>query len=331
MPERAVKIAIWLCCHEEIVPLALRLGMAPILLNLMLESHSTLIEVGALKRHWETMTVGLTVGTAILALVGLGFSFWEDRRPFFKRIDRVFSIASVLASVLAGLALIRFTNVNRIAEAESDQHLTDATRDATKALRDLDDEKLRLVNTQKELETVSSTAEGQLGQLRKALDEADARSMGWAHLQELIVRMQSDDATAFDELRNKEHFTSPNEESLVKQAVEQIIDTHNLPGYKGGAGRSFHMGFTPRELVNMLDQHNETWVKYNALSMLMDSPVQWEAGSKLTNLALHDRSLDVRTMAVQLINHWVGNRFRALIPEKNIADWDKHNPAAVSR
>ena len=51
-------------------------------------------------RAWETMTVRLTVASAILSCIGLLFSFFGEKREYFKRLDRIVSFSGAVIAML---------------------------------------------------------------------------------------------------------------------------------------------------------------------------------------------------------------------------------------
>ena len=71
----------------------------------------------------------------------------------------------------------------------------------------------------------------------------------------------------------------------------------------------------------MLDS-KETWVREGALRILMNAPQQPKVPPKLVHLAISDPSLDVRTLALEVIDNWTTNRFRALETDELQRWWD---------
>lgn len=274
-------------------------------------------------KFWETCTVILTIISAFLACGGFGFSFWEEKRTLFKRLDRAFSIAGAVAALLAGLTLGLFTHYNRRDEAQSDKKIVElegeaqkAAEDAQNAIGGLDEAKKKLAITDQQLDETSRAATTDANRLRTALEQANQQS----EVETLIQRMYADDATAFDQLRSRKTFSNPSQAQIVKDALRMVIDSHNALLYDGNGRHPFG---APQLLDSLtLFSFKDPEVRQMGLRELKRTGhVERRMLPKLVSLAVSDPSLDVRTLAVQVINICTLAHFPALDGADNLQKW----------
>lgn len=199
-------------------------------------------------QFWETATVYLTTASAIFGCIGVLFSFWEDKWRTLKVTDRIFSIIGAFIGVMAALSLVRYTQYNRIDEAAATKQIKGSAQDARNAIAGLRDEKVALSKTQLELVSTSNRAKQSIQELNAAVAESN-RETG---LQVLISKMNSDDAEAFDELRGMKSFENPAQEKMVKEAVQSVIDLHNVRGYLGTSALFYKYAPGTDEAIHML-------------------------------------------------------------------------------
>jgi hypothetical protein len=269
-------------------------------------------------KFWETWTVVFTITSAIFGCFGVVFSLWEDKRRFFRISDRTCSVIGAVVALMAGYSLLQYTHYNRIDEAAMSQELTHlavqaniAVGIAHGAVGGLNIEEGKLSQTKQELATTSAKAASAIAQLNSSLAESN-RMTG---LQVLITKMNADDAEAFDELRSMKHFDTPEQEKMVKEAIQSVIDLHNVRGYVGASGYFFKYAPEPDEAIQMLSL-KDTTTRKSALRCLLDREYVPNAGPILFHLATTDPSLDARTLATQIINKWGNDYFTALEPEQ---------------
>lgn len=272
---------------------------------------------------WETCTVLLTFASAVLACAGFVFSFWEEKRKLFKVLDRGFSIAGAVAALAAGIALGLFTLDNRRDEAEMDTKIVKlegeaqkAAEDAQNAIRGLDEAKQKLAVTDQQLDETSRAAATGVNRLRTALDQANQQS----EVQTLIQRMYADDAIAFDQLRSMTTFSNPAQEQIVKDALRSVIDSHNAPLYNGNGRVPFGSPTLKDSLI--LFSYKDPEVRLMGLRALKQTGhIERRMLPKLVSMAVSDPSLDVRTLAVQVINIYTLDHFAALDGSDNLQKW----------
>lgn len=266
-------------------------------------------------KWWETATVCLTTASAIFGCIGVVFSLWEDKRKSLKVADRTFSIIGALVGVMAALSLVQYTHYNRIDEAAADTQIRKSAKDASDAIAGLGAEKVALSKTQLTLISTSLRAKQSIQQLNAAL----AQSNRVTALQVLVTKMNADDAAAFDQLRTMKRFDNPEQEKMVKEAIQNVIDLHNVRGYVGSSQLFYKYAPGPEEAVQMLTT-KDTSTRKSALRCIFAYGFIPKAGPVLFHVATTDPSLDARTLATRVINQWGNDNFTALEPE-NLERW----------
>lgn len=272
----------------------------------------------SLTRLWENRTVFLTTASAVFACIGVVFSFWEDKKKPLRVVDRLFSSAGAFVGVMAAVSLVQYTQYNRIDEAAANKLISKSAQDASSAIAGLGDDKQALLQTQRELIATSKKAKQSIQELNAALAQANRVT----DLQVLITKMNSDDAEAFDELRSMKSFDSPEQEKMVKEAVQRVIGLHNVQGYIGASSLFYKYSPEPDEAIRMLSL-KDTETRKSALRCLMSmnrGEYVPKAGPIVFHVATTDPSLDARTLATEIINQWGNDDFTALEPE-NLQSW----------
>lgn|GEM_PF-3323862 len=273
------------------------------------------------KRFWETLTVIFTTGAPILGLIAFIFSLLEEKSKVLKRLDRAVTLLTLTAGLIAGFGLIEFTHFSRVDEQASAQRILDLTKEvgdadgiAKTANQQLIDQKVTLIDqgqkvlaTDKQIKVVSVEADHAVAKLNAEIADANRR----AGIETLIGRMNSDDATAYDQLASMKAFGNSEQEARVHQAVEAMIDEHNNPSYNGHNFQSFR-GYFPATLPEMPERlrSKSAFFREEALKDLGKYQVQPDLLPTIIELASHDPSLGVRTLAVRLIDGWGTERFQ---------------------
>jgi hypothetical protein len=256
---------------------------------------------------WETATVYLTTTSAIFGFIGVVFSLWEDERKSLKITDRVFSIIGAVVGVLAALSLLQYTQYNRIDERAANAEIQQSAQDAKTAIAGLKDEKQALVETNQQLISTSRAAKQSIRRLNAALEQANHVTA----LQVLITKMNADDAEAFDQLRGIKHFDNPEQEKMVKEAIQNVIGSHNAQGYLGASSLPWRYAPGDDEAVQMLSSKDAT-ARKSGLRCLLTRHYVSKAGPILIRMAATDPSLDARTLATEVFNRWGNDHFTAL-------------------
>jgi hypothetical protein len=255
------------------------------------------------KSFWEDATLLFTVTNAIFGLVG-----------FKLKRNRAVSLVSLIAGVLAALALLRLTHFSREDDMNTAREITVATAAAADAQGKLFEQQgtlllqtQQLKSTERDLRNVSREADTAVAKLKGEIADADRR----AGIETLIGRMNSDDAVAYDQLVSMKTFDNPEEEARVYQAVEAMIDEHNNASYRGSNFQSFR-GYFPATLPEMPQRllHKNAFFREEALRDLTKYNDQPTLFPTVVDLAIHDPSLGVRTLAVRLIDDWSSQRFQ---------------------
>lgn len=224
------------------------------------------------------------------------------------------SCLSLILGVLAALALLRLTQLSRQDDMNTAREITVATAAATDAQQKLIAQRgmlllqmQQLLSTKRDLGNVSGEADAAVAKLKTEIADADRR----AGIETLIGRMNSDDAVAYDQLVSMKTFDNPEEEARVHQAVEAMIDDHNNPSYRGSNFQSFR-GYFPATLPEMPQRllHKSAFFREEALRDLAKHNYQPTLFPTVVDLAIHDPSLGVRTLAVRLIDDWSSQRFQ---------------------
>jgi hypothetical protein len=262
------------------------------------------------KEFWEDVTVFCTVASAVLALPG------DIKTPWVKR---TVSILGRVFAVGAAIALIRFTLLNRISERADEVLVTSAANEAQTAIASLNTEEKEQNATKKQLAITTEESATAINHLNLALKQSDERF----GVQQLIIRMYSDDAAAYDQLAAMKVFSDSAQEQAVKSAVQQVFDSHNVGGnqYQGSAPRPPAPAIYPADLLPLLDLKGAADRENMLRELVRRNKEEARYMPKLVSLATSDPSLDVRTLATIVINLWGADRFHPLDKRGFLQNW----------
>jgi hypothetical protein len=268
------------------------------------------------KEFWETVTVVCTVVSAVFALLGFIKKLW----PWAERIS---SFLGAVFGVAAALALVNFTYLNRISEEADKEQVTIAANKAQTAIANLDKEEKEQNATQQQLTATEEQSAGEINRLNMALEQSDERLV----VQQLISRMYSDDAVAYDQLTAMKAFSDSAQEQAVRSAVQQVFDSHNVQGnqYNGNAPRPPAPAIYQAELLPFLSLKDAADRENILRELVRRNKEEARYMPKLVSLATTDPSLDVRTLATIVINVWTGNRFHPLDKRGFLQNWWNNN------
>lgn len=260
------------------------------------------------KEFWENITVLCTVVSAVLALLGLKKKPWAERTS---------SILGPVFGVAAAIALVTFTGLNRISEKADEKQLKTATEEAQTATTNLQKVQRDQNATEEQLARTAERSANEINRLNTALKQSDERFV----VQQLIIRMYSDDAVAYDQLTAMKAFSDPAQEQAVRSAVQQVFDSHNVGNqYEGNAPRPRGPAIYQADLLPFLNLKDAT-DREDILRELVRRKHEARYMPKLVSLATSDPSLDVRTLATIVINVWNNDRFRPLDKKGFLQDW----------
>ena len=281
------------------------------------------------KQFWEDLTVSLTILSPLFGFVAFCASRYKDQHKFLEFLERVLVALSLAIGVFAGLALTEFTHYNRLAETESENRVialasqaNKATNEALSGNKTLIEQGKTLLATQVALKSYSQEFSSTTENLRNDL-LINGRA---TEIQELIAKMNSDDALAFDQLRTMTSFSSSAQQKMVQQAVEAVIESHNVPSYEGSNPEPNMRGRFPPELNEMPVYLNDSSAINRELALKVlgaKYDLQKNLLPSIVHLAIADPSLGVRTLAVHLLGYWDNQRFTPL--RTDIKTWWKSN------
>jgi hypothetical protein len=300
----------------------------PLLLNIqwgLLNPHRhKFILVLSSSSFWESLTLALTLAGAFVSTVGVFL-----KSPL--KIARWFSNIGTLLTFCAALALGRYTYLNRIDQRNLEQTIKQEARNARLALNKAGSAESKLTreeqtneNNLRDQKTAEGLLERKISDSSLKINEIQSKvgaSQEEASIQELISRMDADDATSFDKLRSIRHFGSQAEKFLVRSAIENVIAVHNSFGYIGTAQAFYKYVPSSREVRAMLLVPDSSTRKSALKAMESYGYAQYPDLPILVEIAVSDPSLDARTLATQIINNVTEDHFTALKPEDIHAWW----------
>ncbi len=154
---------------------------------------------------------------------------------------------------------------------------------------------------------VQSEVEPVLKQVTELKNEAD--------LQTLIIRMNADDAEAFDSLMTMIAAPDPAKRNTIVAALKTVIAAHT-------EGIIIGRGFTPplsqEQMVAKL-QSNDVFEREAALENIKQ---QTDLLPQVVSMIRSDPSINVRAAAHRLFNTWTGQQFKLLDKESVLRWWE---------
>jgi hypothetical protein len=109
------------------------------------------------------------------------------------------------------------------------------------------------------------------------------------------------------------HFDTPEQEKMVKEAIQNVVDLHNARGYLGGSQPFYKYSPDVNEAIHLLS-NRDVAIRKSALVWFLYHARTPSAEPILFRIATTDPSLDARTLATQIINNWEDDHFIALEP-----------------
>lgn len=282
---------------------------------------------------WETATITTTVLAAIVQSLSWIFSFFDsytkghrnnrtflffNRRIRFEKTSLKLAGAAALLALVGALFSIEYARLTDRDSLEVHRQIVTAQNQAASAAEVARQSSLELTQTKGHLAAVTqqlANAEQELAAAREFLQLVD-KQQKWGIL---VMRMNADDAAAYDALRESKSSADPIEVLAVKSALQAVFESHNSETARSKRHPLERHIFTLEEATRVLDV-GDSYNRAAAIETLMTLPPQPSLVPKLVSMSLSDASLDVRTAAIFVINAWTTQRFRAL-DKKQVLDW----------
>ncbi len=284
---------------------------------------------GSPKDFWEDTTVVLTITGPLIEIIASWISRWKRNAKSSKKRDAWVSNLKLAVGLFAGLALVKFTLLNRVDEQKSANEIASLQTQAQAANTQLISQGETLILQSQELRTthgeVADVAQ-KAGTAVTKLNSEIAQASRSASIETLIGRMNADDALAYDQLVSMKEFDSPQQKDRVQQAVAAMIDVHNNPVYNGFNFKNSRGWFTATlpEMPERL-RSKDPFEREQALRDVGPHGFQQNLFPEIVDLAINDPSLGVRTLAVRLIDAWGNQRFQPF--RYDIRSWRDEDPS----